>query len=259
MVVLAIAIAAAAGAFIVAKGMMGDTRQRTVIKQVSSVHVLVARTQIKLGDIIKQENLRWQPWPENAALAGYVQKAQNPRAMSDFIGAIARAPFLAGEPIKAQKLIKASDGGIMAAILPAGMRAIATPIREESAAGGFILPNDRVDVILIRKLRSRSGQDVATSDTLFTNVRVLAIGQTIEIKEGKKVVDGKTATLELTPRQSEILALGRSMGEISLSLRSLADARTRNGPSAGKSIDSKHRKSIRVLRYGVQSRAFGVK
>ena len=260
LVVLAIAIAAAVGAFMIAKGMMGETRERTVIKQVSSVHVLVARTEIKLGDIVKQENLRWQPWPESAALVGYVQKAQSPKAMSEFMGAVARAPFLAGEPIKAQKLIKASEGGIMAAILPAGMRAIATPIREESAAGGFILPNDRVDVILVRKARTRSGRKMTTSDTLFRNVRVLAIGQNIETKEGKKVVEGKTATLELTPRQSEILVLGRSVGAISLALRSLADANTDGrGPTAGKSLDSKQRKSIRVLRYGVQSRAFGVK
>ncbi|MGD9830082.1 MAG: RcpC/CpaB family pilus assembly protein, partial [Hyphomicrobiaceae bacterium] len=94
---------------------------------------------------------------------------------------------------------------------------------------------------------------------LFRNVRVLAIGQNIETKEGKKVVDGKTATLELTPRQSELLALARSMGEISLSLRSIADlSKDGKESSAETRLRSQRGNSIRVLRYGVKSRAYGV-
>ena len=109
----------------------------------------------------------------------------------------------------------------MAAILPAGMRAISTPIREETAAGGFILPNDRVDVILSHKLRVGSKEE-SVSEAVLRNVRVLAIGQEIENKDGEKVATGKTATLELSPSQAETLALAQSMGELSLSLRSLA-------------------------------------
>ncbi len=97
----------------------------------------------------------------------------------------------------------------MAAVLPAGMRAISTEISPETGAGGFILPNDHVDVILSRRdkeAEKAAGVEVHTSETILTNVRVLAIDQTVEEKNGQRVVVGKTATLELSPRQAETLA-----------------------------------------------------
>ncbi len=171
-------------------------------------------------------------------------------------GSVARAPFIAGEPIKDQKLIKISEGGVMAAILPSGMRAISTPIREETSAGGFILPNDRVDVILSHKIKVGS-KEQPVSEAVLRNVRVLAIGQEIENKDGEKVATGKTATLELTPQQAELLALAQSMGEISLSLRSLADADPGQAEPTAK-IGDANASSVRFLKYGVPSRAFGV-
>ena len=173
--------------------------------------------------------------------------------------AIARAPLLEGEPITRQKLIKPGQGGVLAAILPSGMRAISTKIKEETAAGHLILPNDRVDVILTRRQRGRSGSDVFVSDTLFRNVRVLAVGQEIDTKEGKKAAEGAadTATLELTPSQAELLARSNSSGEISLSLRSIADGDpTGKGPTAV--MNDNRSSAVRVLRYGVPSRAYGV-
>jgi pilus assembly protein CpaB len=167
---------------------------------------------------------------------------------------------LEGEPIKEQKLIKASEGGVLAAILPSGMRAISTPIREETAAGGFILPNDRVDVIISRRVTSGRKEE-HVSETVLRNVRVLAIGQAIEIKDGKKVANGKTATLELSPRQTETLSLAQSMGTISLALRSLADARPDgvSGPQSGEhALNGERGSSIKLLKYGIPSRAFGV-
>jgi len=154
-----------------------------------------------------------------------------------------------------QKLVKPGDGGVLAAILPAGMRAISTRIKEETGVGRLILPNDHVDVILTQRRRGRAGGDEFVSDTLFRNVRVLAIGQLIEAKDGKKLAEGNTATLELTPRQSENLALANSMGEISLALRSIADIDNKDQQAAG---PDKRGNSIRVLRYGVKSRAYGV-
>jgi pilus assembly protein CpaB len=145
----------------------------------------------------------------------------------------------------------------MAAILPAGMRAISTEIDPKSAAGGFILPNDRVDVILTRRNRT-SGGDQRVSDTLLHNVRVLAIGQVIEIKKNENVANGKTATLELTPEQAESLALASSMGEISLVLRSLSDARV-TGEGNGEGLNKNRRSSVTTLRYGAKAQAFGVK
>jgi pilus assembly protein CpaB len=238
--------------------------EKTVEVEVKTkeTEVLVARADIGLGQLANESLLRWQAWPEEAATAGYITRKTNPNAMNELSGSIARIPVMAGEPITGQKLVKAGQGGILAAILPAGMRAVSTKIKEETAAGRLILPNDRVDVILIRRLRGRNGQEEFVSDTLFRNVRVLAIGQQIESKEGKKVAEtnANTATLELTSRQSEMLALANSMGEISLSLRSVADLDAEGaGPIAGDDLDkSKNTSAIRVLRYGVRSRAYGV-
>jgi pilus assembly protein CpaB len=116
----------------------------------------------------------------------------------------------------------------MAAILPTGMRALSTDISPETGAGGFILPNDHVDVILTRRDRdaeaSNGGVEAHVSETILNNVRVLAIDQTIEEKGGQRVVVGKTATLELSPRQAERLTLAHQLGTLSLALRSLVDS-----------------------------------
>jgi pilus assembly protein CpaB len=261
-IVLAIAFAAAGGAAIVAKKLSvpPPVEKVEITKQVGTVDVLVAAKAIRLGDSVRADALKWQAWPKEATSPGYVVRTSQPKAMSKISGAIARAPFLAGEPIKEQKLIKASEGGVMAAILPSGMRAISTPIREETAAGGFILPNDRVDVIVSRRVRS-SRREEHVSETVLRNVRVLAIGQNIEQKDGKKVANGKTATLELTPRQTETLSLAQSMGDISLALRSLADTNPngKSGPEqAEKPFGSSSGSTIKLLKYSVPSRAYGM-
>lgn len=260
-IVLAIALAAAGGAAYVAKNLTGSPTIRTVeVNTADTVDVLVADRHIRLGDSVRSGDLKWQSWPKQAAVPGYITRHTNPEAVSKYSGAIARAPFLEGEPIKEQKLIKASEGGVMAAILPSGMRAISTPIREETAAGGFILPNDRVDVLVTRRVRTARKEE-HVSETVLENVRVLAIGQNIEIKDGKKVANGKTATLELSPRQTEMLSMAQSMGDISLALRSLADASPDGltGPRSGRhKLGGERGNTIKILKYGVPSRAFGV-
>ena len=223
--------------------------------QTDTTQVLVARNEIGLGQTTGPDSFRWQDWPQNAVGAGYVQRKDRPNAAKDLEGSVARAPLLPGEPVTAAKLVRAGEGGVLAAILPAGMRAISTRIKEETGVGRLILPNDHVDVILTRRLRGRAGGDDHATDTLFRNVRVLAIGQLIEAKEGKKLAEGNTATLELTPRQTELLAQANAMGEISLALRSIADIDTKDQPTMGQ---DKRGNSIRVLRYGVKSRAYGV-
>lgn len=205
--VLAIAATAAFGAAWIAKNIVGGPRPvETVEKTVGATDVLVAATSINLGDSVRAQDLKWQQWPEEGVTPGLITRSADPDAPTKLSGAVARAPFIAGEPIKEQKLIKISEGGVMAAILPSGMRAISTPIREETAAGGFILPNDRVDVILSHRMKVGS-KEQPVSEAVLRNVRVLAIGQEIETKDGEKYASGKTATLELTPRQAELLAL----------------------------------------------------
>jgi pilus assembly protein CpaB len=144
----------------------------------------------------------------------------------------------------------------LAAILPPGMRAVSTKISEQSAVGKLILPNDHVDVILIQRKRGKAGEDV-NADTLFRNVRVLAIGQVLEVKEGKKNAEGNVATLELTPKQTEMLAMANTMGELTLALRSVADLNGEQGPEGGKKA-AERTGAVRVLRYGVKSRVYGV-
>jgi len=260
---IGLAIAATAGvlAFVMVRGMVNRPPvEKTVEIKIKSSDVLVARTDIGLGQIANDSIFRWQSWPEETVSPAFITRTARPDAMTQLSGSIARAPIMAGEPITQTKLVRPGQGGVLAAILPAGMRAISTRIKEETAVGNLILPNDRVDVILIRRMRNRAGQEDYVSDLLFGNVRVLAVGQQIETKEGKKTADGAatTATLELTARQAELLALGNSMGEISLSLRSIADLNVNEGPTGGVDPSTKESTAIRVLRYGAASRAYGV-
>jgi len=259
---LSIAGVSALLAFVMVKGVLNKPKEEKRVEvKVNSVQVLVAGADIGLGQVTNEGSFRWQEWPANAA-TGFITDKSNREAMRQLSGAIARAPIMAGEPITPNKLVKAGQGGVLAAIIPAGMRAVSTRIKEETAVGRLILPNDHVDVILIRRVRGRSGGDEHVSDTLFTNVRVLAIGQQIETKEGKKAAEGSpnTATLELTPRQAEMLLLANALGDISLALRSIADLDpSGKGPGVGGALDKpKEGNAVRLMRYGVRSRATSV-
>ena len=151
---------------------------------------------------------------------------ERPDATTQITGSIARSPFIAGEPIREPKLVKADGSGFMAAILPTGMRAVSTEISPETGAGGFILPNDRVDVILSKREKNADrpdAADIVNSEIILSNVRVLAIDQAPKEKDGQNAVVGKTVTLELKPEQAETLARARQTGTLSLALRSIAD------------------------------------
>jgi pilus assembly protein CpaB len=223
------------------------------VAQMQTTDVLVASSDINLGNAVLERNLRWQTWPAAAAGPSFIRKSDRPDAIRDLVGSIARAPFSSGEPIRESKLIKAKGSGYMAAILPSGMRAISVEISPETGAGGFILPNDHVDVILSRrdKMAEKSaGVEIHTSEAILTNVRVLAIDQMVEEKNGQRVVVGKTATLELAPRQAETLALSRQLGTLSLALRSLVDS-DKDKPESND--EGGRRGSVNVVRFGVTS------
>ncbi|MEJ2373871.1 MAG: Flp pilus assembly protein CpaB [Pseudolabrys sp.] len=192
---------------------------------VSSSEILVAKKDLSTGTKILPQDLQWQAWPATVKSKNFIHKDKRPGAITKLSGLTVRTPFVAGEPIQEAKLVNAKGAGYMAAILPSGMRAVATKISAETGAGGFILPNDHVDVILTVKQRGKRGQ----SETILSNIRVLAIDQAVEEKHGQKVVVGKTATLELPPRGVETLELAQERGSISLALRSITDAR-KNSP-----------------------------
>ena len=255
--ILGIAIAGicGVGAFI---GMQKLTAKPQVVQREVKTNlsaVLVARRDMGLGAIATDSSFRCQGWPQEAVPQGAII-CRGATTAKELSGHIARAPILANEPITRNKLIKSGEGGVLASILPEGMRAISTKITEDSGVGRLILPNDHVDVYLIRRLRTKGGGDEHASEMLFSNVRVLAIGQRLETKEGQKGAEGNTATLELSPLQSEKLALAKSMGDITLALRSIADFK-RDGSRAADG-ELRRNETVRILRYGQKSRASGI-
>lgn len=221
------------------------------VAQLETADVLVAKNEIGVGQSLTAGDLAWQQWPK-ASAGSFIQRSDRPDAIDKISGAIARAPIGAGEPVRENRLVRANGSGYMAAILPQGMRAISTEISVETGAGGFILPNDRVDVILSRRDREAekaSGIEAHVSETILSDVRVLAIDQTVEEKNGQRVVVGKTATLELTQRQAELLALSRQLGTLTLALRSLADADASRGPAETNEPSGTGR--MNMVRFGV--------
>jgi pilus assembly protein CpaB len=198
--------------------------------------------------------MQWQTWPAAAASNTFIRRNERPDATTQIAGSIARAPFIQGEPIREPKLVRANGSGFMAAILPTGMRAVSTEISPETGAGGFILPNDRVDVLLTKRDKStdRPGApDVINSEIILSNVRVLAIDQTPKEKDGQNVVVGKTVTLELKPEQAETLARSRQTGTLSLALRSIADVNMVENRTDDQA--QKRGESINVVRFGIAS------
>jgi pilus assembly protein CpaB len=257
-IVLIIALGAGAGAAYLASGNVPDNKPSATAEpaaQLQTVDVLVAKSDIGLGQSLKPEDMQWQSWPASTASGSFIRRNDRPDASTQIVGWIARAPFIGGEPIREQKLVKADGSGFMAAILPAGMRAVSTEISAETGAGGFILPNDRVDVILSKHDKNpdarAGGTDLVSSETVLTNIRVLAIDQAPKEKDGQNAVLGKTVTLELKPDQAETLARVRQSGTLSLSLRSIADANILE--SNAEEQTRKRGDSINVIRYGVST------
>jgi pilus assembly protein CpaB len=251
-VVLTIALGAGGVAAYLARGTDAPKPEAQPVAQLPTTDILVAKSDIGLGQSVRTEDLQWQTWPAATASNNFIRRDKGD-GMTSVIGSIARSPFIAGEPMREQKLVKANGSGFMAAILPTGMRAISTEISPETGAGGFILPNDRVDVLLTKREKNanNAGADVVNSEIVLSNVRVLAIDQAPKEKDGQNAVVGKTVTLELKPEQAETLARSRQVGTLSLALRSIADV---NMVERSSEEDSPKRgESVKVVRYGVQS------
>ena len=186
--------------------------------------VLVSTRSINVGEIAAAGDFRWQKWPVDAVHATFIVSSSETESFNDHVGSVLRVPVVEGEPLTHQKMVKIGEGGVMAAIIEPGKRGIGIEISAETGAGGFILPNDKVDVIMTRKYKEEgSRNDLYASETILANVRVLAIDQTFREEDGQQVVVGRTATLELSSGQAEDLALAAEMGAVSLALRSLAN------------------------------------
>ena len=250
-VVLTIALGAGSVAAYLASGSDNRPPPTEPVAQLPTVDVLVAKSDIGLGQTVTPNDMLWQTWPAATAGNSFIRRSERPDATKEITGSIARSPFIAGEPIREPKLIKANGSGFMAAILPQGMRAISTEISAETGAGGFILPNDRVDVILTRREKnpdSKAIGDLVVTKIILSNIRVLAIDQAPKEKDGQNSVVGKTVTLELKPEQVTLMAAARQAGTLSLALRSIADI------NQTEIADERPRqRGVNVVRYGVPS------
>ncbi|MDI7862820.1 Flp pilus assembly protein CpaB [Rhizobiaceae bacterium n13] len=224
-IILAVAVVAAGTAGFLAMRLAGGRnvvqQAEAVLKKEKTVDVLVAAANLPVGSRLGDQSLRWSAWPEGGLVEGLITTANRPDALTELKGVVVRLPLFEGEPIRAEKIADSSSR-ILSSLLPAGKRAVATEISVATGAGGFILPNDRVDVIMVRK----GEEDALLTETILSNVRVLAIDQQIEEKDdGSKTVVGTTATLELTPDQTKVITVAQQMAQrLSLALRSVADA-----------------------------------
>ena len=224
LLVLVVAIVAGLGA---AYMMMGTREPPPAVQIVApppvvNDSVLVATRDLGPGVVLANGDLRWQSWPKGQVPAGAIEQGANPNALQELRGLVVRSEMLSGDPLRRERLAK--DAGFMSAVLPSGTRAVAIDLADQgkSAAGGFILPNDRVDVI--RVFHPDEAPSAFASETILTNVRVLAVGQAVQDKAGERTVIGGTATLELTPDQAEKVVLAQRTGQLTLTLRSVADA-----------------------------------
>ncbi len=222
--------------------------------------VLVAAHELTFGVVTEPGDFAWQDWPKELTVRGMVRKSDNANAIEEMKDSVVRGAFLAGEPIRKEKLFKGANSGFLSAILAPGYRAVAINIEGSGSttAGNFILPNDRVDVIRIYRdedAAKTGGGDAYVSETLITNVRVLAIGQNAQDKGGQAYVTGSTATLELDPHQSETVILAQRVGQLSLVLRSMQDGRETLAPLSP--IRDSHDGAVTVVRAGVATQSRG--
>lgn len=237
-----------------------------------TARVLVARRDLRVGERLQDSDFEWKPWPIHAVNAAYVTDGSVPipaaegedeatadgrldqarrgdgaaarvvRAAADaagltprqqFIGAVVREPILAGEPIVARKLVRAGQSGYLAVVLAPGMRAMAVQVSAETGAGGFILPGDRVDVIMSRRAEADvDGTSGYVTATVLRNIKVLAMGEVTEAGAEDQRVSATTATLEVGPTEAELLAFAEAQGDLFLTLRSYADADEPSGGAA---------------------------
>ncbi|MCU4181481.1 Flp pilus assembly protein CpaB [Bosea sp. BH3] len=246
-IILVVALVAGLGAALLAQRPSQAPKTVAKVEAAPTVPVLVAAADIPVGNAVTANDLRWLDWPLSGVPAGVVRKDEAPEAEKELVGQVARFALLAAEPIRREKLIKTDGTGFLSAVLPSGMRAVAisTDSRGASTAGGFILPNDRVDVVSTPRAEADSAG--VFSETLLRNIRVLAIGQNVQERNGEKVVVGETATLEVDPGQVETLVQAQKGGTLSLALRSLKDA--------GQTAPPETENAMTLVRYGVTSKS----
>ncbi|WP_374575447.1 Flp pilus assembly protein CpaB [Phenylobacterium sp.] len=243
--ILAVAAVAAIAVALLVRGMMAPRHAAPAAEQAESsqpmARVLVAQRDLSIGTGLTEKDMGWQPWPVDALNdtlitdgakpepeakgAAKVAKVAGelvagPGPMEALAGAVVKEPILKGEPITRGKVVRGGEGGYMAVVLHPGMRAVGVPITNETTAGGFVLPGDRVDVL---QSRDAGGDKGYVTETLLRNVRVLAIDQATEPAKDARTLVGSVATLEVPAGDVPVLIRGRAQGQMVLVLRSYSD------------------------------------
>ncbi|WP_284760227.1 Flp pilus assembly protein CpaB [Agrobacterium sp. fls2-241-TYG-188a] len=251
-IILSVAVVAAALAGLLAMQLASPQqvveKAEAIIQKEPTVNVLVSSANLPVGSRLAADSMRWAPWPQGAINDSFVTENKRPDAIIELTGSIVRLPLFEGEPLRAEKVVDSSTR-IMSSLLPAGKRAVATEISVATGAGGFVLPNDRVDVIMVRKGEGGS----FLTENVLNNVRVLAIDQQIkEGEDGTSAVVGATATLELTPEQAKIMTVAQQMADrLTLALRSVADAQDNDTTAADYLLSgSSGQPAIQVIKSG---------
>lgn len=245
MLTLAALTTAGITAFLV-NGWMDSQRapKAVAVKKVEKLQVIVAKINLGAGTFLKREDIVWQVWPEGNLSKAYAVKGK--RKLTDFVGSVVRSTIVAGQPVTDSSVVKVGERGFLAAVLQPGMRAVAFPITAASGIAGLVFPGDRVDIILSHKFKApseNSNKDKVrrASETVLTNVRILAMDRRTDDqkdKKGKRPSVAKTVTVEVSPKQAEVVAVALSLGKLSLSLRSLAKTDPVTGKAAEKDIKS---------------------
>ena len=263
--VLGVAAVAAVAAALLVRGMLGGgtpASQAATPPPAITTEVLVASSDINPGHILDAGAVRWEAWPKNAVSASFIAKDKEPDIAKAVSGIVVRSPLVTGQPITEASIVRAGASGFLAATIKPGMRAIGVQVTAETSAGGFILPNDRVDVVLTRDMSGGNGQKDFKSQIILRDVRVLAVDQTAHQAKDQESVVGKTATLELSPEQAALIAQSAQSGVLSLALRALGDSNgeaviaespppSRPAPSARAGTEHAETPEVVVFRYGV--------
>ena len=251
-IVLGFALVAAGGAAFLVRGMLGGGTPVVQAKPAPAIamsEVLVAGTNLTPGQALAVEQVRWEKWPSSAVDPQFITHASAGEAEAIVKGSVVRAVILPGQPITKTAIVSGDASGFMAATLSEGMRAISIAINTDSGAGGFILPNDRVDVILTRKPEGSGSRGFAK--TILSNLRVLAVDQTFKQEKDTRTVVGKTATVEVSPEQAEVISAAGMSGQLSLALRPLSEVATLDDPARKRRTAATYDGPVSVIRYGL--------
>jgi pilus assembly protein CpaB len=273
--ILVVALAAAVGLALLVHGMFAQPKTPTTVVAAAAppvmTRVLVAKTDLAVGDRLSADNMSWQGWPTATLNVAYISDGESAAApkpgvdavvqkasktvsdmtsgggpkLTAMIGDVVREPIFAGEPITAKKIVHSGDTSYMAVRLPEGMRAMALPLTVESGAGGFIAPGDRVDIMSTHTDQTKNAGGGMITETVLSNALVLAIDQKTDAPKSGATVTGGTITIEVPDINASAVAKARTQGGLTLALRSYADIGGRTG---GPSADDGH--GVRIFRGG---------